>query len=158
MKRFVIVFLLVLGLQRVQAQSQETLDKIESARIALITERLGLTPEEAEKFWPLYNEYSNQRETLRKEFMNARKQYQRDNLSEEEGKKLIEMGMQLKERQLALEKEYASRLTDVINNRQLVALKKAEEDFRKMLLERLQQRREKRERINNRQQRKNNNY
>jgi hypothetical protein len=37
-------------------QDRDARQKIESARIALITERLGLTPEQAEKFWPIYNE------------------------------------------------------------------------------------------------------
>ena len=33
------------------AQNREMMQKIEAAKIALITERLELTPEQAEKFW-----------------------------------------------------------------------------------------------------------
>lgn len=140
------------------AQSQEAMQKIESARIALITERLDLTPEQAEKFWPLYREYSEKRQQLRQEFIQARQSVGRENMSEEESKQLLQKGLDLKERQLNLDKIYAEKLNRVISSQQLLQLRKAEDDFRKMLLERLERRREQRERLNNRQDRKNNDY
>jgi len=36
---------------------KEQWEKIESFRIAYFTEKLDLSPAEAETFWPLYNEY-----------------------------------------------------------------------------------------------------
>jgi len=47
-----------------QQPSPETLEKIEAARIALISERLELTPEQAEKFWPIYREFGNKRKEI----------------------------------------------------------------------------------------------
>ena len=35
-------------------QEPKVREKIEAARIAYITDQLALTPEEAEKFWPIY--------------------------------------------------------------------------------------------------------
>ena len=116
--------------------------KIESARIALITDRLDLTPEQAEKFWPVYREYNAQRNELRKEFQGARGNVSRENLTEEESQRLLNLGMKIKEQQLALEKKYADRLGSIISNRQLLALRTAEDDFRTMLLQRLEKRRE----------------
>jgi UDP-N-acetylglucosamine:LPS N-acetylglucosamine transferase len=41
-------------------------EKLESAKIAFITKRLDLTPKQAEKFWPLYNQhYKNKKELLK---------------------------------------------------------------------------------------------
>ncbi|MFM9074653.1 MAG: hypothetical protein ACKORJ_03680, partial [Bacteroidota bacterium] len=37
-------------------------ERIEAARAAVITERLGLTPDQAEKFWPIYHEFANRRQ------------------------------------------------------------------------------------------------
>ena len=34
-------------------------DRIEALRIAYISEQLNLTPEEAQKFWPVYNAYKH---------------------------------------------------------------------------------------------------
>ena len=35
-------------------------DRLESLRIAYITKQLQLTPQEAEKFWPVYNSYDGE--------------------------------------------------------------------------------------------------
>lgn len=43
-------------------------DKVNAARIAYLTDQLALTPDEAEKFWPIYNEFLEKRKTLRKEY------------------------------------------------------------------------------------------
>ena len=131
--------------------------KIEAARIALITERLELTPEQAEKFWPLYREYSGQREVIRKEFVEARREVKAEGMSEEESRKLLAKGLELKERQLLLEKAYAEKFNTVITSRQILLLRKAEDDFRQMLLERLEHRREQRDRMQRREDLKNNN-
>lgn len=158
MKKFIIVLLLVFTGTFLMAQSKEALEKIESARIALITERLELTPEQAEKFWPLYREYSEKRKELRQEFVEARQSVDRKDMTEEESKMLLNKGLELKERQLSIDRTYADRLTRVISTQQLLQLRKAEDDFRRMLLERLERRRDQRDRINNRQERKDNDY
>ena len=42
----------------------EMYERMKSAKIAFITDRLKLTPQEAEKFWPLYNEYEQQKNEI----------------------------------------------------------------------------------------------
>lgn len=151
MKIFVaLVVNLLLALPLLAQRDDDALKKVESARIALITERLELTPEQAEKFWPLYREYVAKRQDLRREYMDARRSVNHDQLSEEESKKLLDKGLELKERQLALDKLYSERLNTVITTRQILQLRKAEEDFRQMLMERLERRRDARERLNRR--------
>lgn len=134
------IYILLVPFAVAMGQDGDAFDKIESARIALITNRLGLSPEQAEKFWPVYREYSMQREDLRREFMQARQQVDRQQLSEEESKRLLQLGMQIKEREVVLDRNFNERLANVISNRQLLELRKAEQDFRRMLLERLQRR------------------
>ena len=156
MKGLITIILLTVIAFGAKGQSKEALEKIESARIALITERLNLSPEEAEKFWPLYREYSEKRKILRQEFIEAKREVKAEGMTEQESKRLLDKGLELRERQLEIDKTYSERLTRVISTQQLLQLKKAEDDFRKMLLERLDQRREQRERINNRRQRQDN--
>jgi hypothetical protein len=155
--KYVLYVLLFLLTHLAFAQDDQTLKKIESARIALITERLELTPEQAEKFWPLYREYSSQREGIRKEFMEARREVKNEKMTEEQSKKLIEKGLQLKERQLHLEKIYSEKFNTVITSRQILLLRKAEDDFRQMLLDRLEHRKEQRDRMQRKEDLKNNN-
>ncbi|HWB63743.1 MAG TPA: hypothetical protein VG603_09555 [Chitinophagales bacterium] len=43
-------------------------DRIEALRVAYITQQLNLTPEEAQKFWPVYNAYRSDLKTLMQNF------------------------------------------------------------------------------------------
>ncbi len=139
------------------AQSPEAMKKIEAAKIALITERLELTPQQAEKFWPIYREFLNQRKEIRKDFDIARRTFDPNKASEEENKKMLEMANKVKERQLKLEQQYSGRMLNVITTRQLNNLRKAETDFKEMLIRRIradkmkrQQQKRNNDRLNNR--------
>jgi hypothetical protein len=55
MKRFLLfAFLLMIGI-KMQAQNG---NRLEALKIAYITNKLNLSPEEAQKFWPIYNQYA----------------------------------------------------------------------------------------------------
>lgn len=140
------IIALIFGLA-VHGQNEEALKKIESAKIALITERLNLTPEQAEKFWPIYNEFQQRQREITREFRNARQNFDPKNASEEENKRILEIGMRLKQNKLDLEQEYTRRLLRVINNRQMVSLRKAEDDFKEMLLRKIRERNRQQERL-----------
>ncbi|MBK8353862.1 MAG: hypothetical protein IPL13_00425 [Saprospiraceae bacterium] len=66
----IMLFAFVYSLTGVQAQQGNKKgqigDRIQAQMVAYLTSELSLTPQEAEKFWPLYNEYKN-KERLVKE-------------------------------------------------------------------------------------------
>lgn len=143
MKNLIISVLMFCGLPfGLRAQSEEAMKKIESARIALISERLGLTPEQAERFWPLYREYYQQRRAIRQQLSQERNNFEPANLSEEESRAIMARALELKQRELNLEKNYSERLLRVISSQQMLQLRNAEHDFQEMLLKRLQNERE----------------
>lgn len=142
MKRLSIILILFLISFGTFAQNKDAMKKIESARIALITERLGLSPDQAEKFWPVYREYNLERRQVRQEFRDARQGVDMKNLTDEQSKQLVQKGMEMKQKELNLEKEYSNRLTEVISTQQLFKLKNAEKDFQQMLLKRIQDQRQ----------------
>lgn len=125
--------------QEEPAKDVKSRQRIEAARIAFITERLGLTPEEAEKFWPVYREFNQKRMELRLQLEQARKN-QGNNTTEEQQRRLLEMELQVKQRELDLEKEYSGRLLQTIPTQKLLALRQAETEFREMVLRQIQQR------------------
>jgi hypothetical protein len=47
--------------------TKEQREKLELFKIQFITKKLDLTPAEAEKFWPLYNEQKNASQSLKQE-------------------------------------------------------------------------------------------
>ena len=144
MKKILIIALFLTGFTALAQDNnqQDAKSKLQAARIALITERLGLTPEQAQQFWPIYNEYAEQRRMIQQEFRDARKGLDLNKLSEEQSRALIKARMDGKQRQLNLETKYSDRLMDVINTRQLMALKKAEDDFRAMIIRRIEHRKQ----------------
>ncbi len=113
--------------------------RIKAAHAAYITERLGLTPDEAEKFWPVYREYAQKRQEIRQQLRDAR------NKGTDE-KSMIDLDLKVKQQQLDLEKDYSGRLQQVISPQKLMHLRQAEGDFRKLLLRQIQQRQMQQER------------
>lgn len=123
------------------AQDPAVQEKIKNLRIAYISDKLGLTPDQAEKFWPVYREFSDKRREIRQEFVDARKQIKTDNPDQAKQEELVKMGFALKQRELDLEKVYSERLLRVISAQQMLNLRKAEGDFQRIILEQIQQRR-----------------
>ena len=115
-------------------------EKIKAARIAFITERLELTPEEAERFWPVYREFTNKRMELKQRFEQAKKNPPADKSPEQYNNDLVELGLKLKQEELNIEKDYSRKIMDVVPAQKLMALQKAEDDFRKLLIQQIQQR------------------
>jgi hypothetical protein len=123
-------------------------EKINAARVAYITERLALTPEEAEKFWPVYREFVLKRQELRHQLRDAKKKGEADQA-------LIDLDLKIKQQELDLEKDYSGRLQKIISAQKLMSLRQAEGDFRRILIRQIQQRQlrqERRENIRDRQQ------
>jgi hypothetical protein len=107
--------------------------RIEAARAAYITERLGLTPEEAEKFWPVYKEFSDKRKVLRQQYVEAKKSGQNEET-------LLDLQLKTRQQELDLEKDYSGRLMKVISAQKLVNLRGAEHDFNRLIVRQIQQR------------------
>lgn len=117
--------------------SDQRKEKIESARIGFITQRLNLKPEQAEKFWPVYNEYQNQKKEIRKNMHKIKKMNSNLTITDEQIIKNINKMIDLKQQKLDIEKECIFKLQKVLTARQLVELHKAENDFTMMLLNKL---------------------
>ena len=68
-KAIIIFFLFLQGIsaQTNKDQKGPIRDKIKAQRIAFITERLNLSPDEATKFWPVYNQFSGELEEVKKQ-------------------------------------------------------------------------------------------
>lgn len=143
---FFMISLTSFGQEIEDAPLQQTVDpkvreKVEAARIGLITNRLGLTPDQAEKFWPIYREFTEKRQEMRKEFRQMQLGIDPNNPDQKKQQELVDFGFQLKQRELNMEKDYSSRILNVINVQQMLSLRKAEQDFRQLILNQLQQRR-----------------
>ncbi len=143
MKKLIVVFIITLTTSLVFSQrrgANRSREQIEVARIGLITERLGLSVKQAEKFWPLYKEFGDKRRHLMEDFRNQRENFDAANSTEEQRQEMLKLGYERKQQGLDLEKEYSEKMLSVISSQQLIQLRKAEGEFREMLFQRIQKR------------------
>lgn len=134
-----ITLLLLLITCGVQAQSKEKTEKIKAYKTAYFTEQLALTPQEAEKFWPVFNLFSEEMRTLkrreRKELMN-KVDTLGNSITDAQANVLIDKKIDFSRKRLALEEKLVRDLGAFFSAKKILLVFKAEEDFRRKLLER----------------------
>ncbi|PST82279.1 hypothetical protein C7T94_15925 [Pedobacter yulinensis] len=117
--------------------------EIESFKVAYLTQKLDLSPEDAKVFWPIYNEWQKEQETLRKErfqkMISFRKIADIDELSDAQIQSLITSEFALKQRELNLEKKYYARLKANLPIRVIGKFYRAQETFKRELLTRFRE-------------------
>lgn len=120
-------------------------EKVKALKVAFITEQLALTSEEAQKFWPIYNAFNEKQSVLRNEKMNAiLDRFQPgniDTLSEKEASASLIQMEKIEDDLFQLRKKFIKDLQSVISAKKIIKLKKAEEDFNRVLLKQMRERR-----------------
>ena len=139
-----ILFLLVTTFAFAQGHKEKQ-EKLKALKVAYITEQLELTADEAQKFWPIYNDYQEKQFDLRHEKMRAILDRFRpgsvDKLSEKEASALLVQMESLEENLFNLRKKFIKDLQGVISAKKIIKLKKAEEDFNRELLKQMREKR-----------------
>jgi cytochrome P450 len=123
-----------------QRHSEEEIQRIQDAKVAIITNRLSLTPEQSAGFWPVYNEYAQKRRDIHRAQRKIINDRRAEGKTDEQVLDNLKEVQELKQKELDLEKEYQSRFLKVITANQVVELYKAERTFNDMLIQRLKQR------------------
>ncbi len=109
MKRFLLFAFLFTASLKIQAQNG---NRLEALKIAYITNKLNLSPEEAQKFWPIYNQYSLELKVARLKAIN--------NKSSE---------IELDENLLNIRKKYSSLFSQVLPPAKVDTFFKSEKEF-----------------------------
>lgn len=118
----------------------EAHQRIKAAKIAFITDRLSLTPEEAEKFWPVYREFAEKRDAIRSEMRQVRS-------NDADETEVLKRDLALRQQELDLEKQYADRMQKIISPAKVVALWDAERDFTRLMLQQIRRRHDQADRV-----------
>jgi len=128
---------MLLGLPAAQAQLEPDLpltDRMKAMKVAFITEKIGLTPEQSQGFWPVYEEFQNKQRDIRR---NNRPGKNINQMSDVELEKHLYQNLDNEAQLLALKRTYLERFQEVISIRQIALLQKAERDFNRQVVERL---------------------
>lgn len=120
MKRILLLLFLTVFITAVYAQDdigqlpEKKQENIEALKVAFISKELELTPEEAQRFWPVYNQYSKELKTT---FLNGN-----DNVLDRD------------EKVLNLRKRYRDEFTKVLGGQRVNKMFIAEGRFRQVLI------------------------
>ena len=141
MKRIVIFLLIILMFPVIRSSAQNTnLEKLNNYKIGFFTKKLNLTSEEAEKFWPVYNDYQGQRNLIQREKLKLNRNFNQnesslsDNQLEEMGDKYVDCLVQ--ESNLAV--AFHKKLKEVLPPVKIILYYQAENQYKVQLLNELQ--------------------
>ena len=146
--RFLVLGALLLGRlaasQPAQAQGRgrlgqpgARLGQLDNAKIAFITSRLTLTQDQAQRFWPTYNEFVAKRRELNRTARLLRRDADNAGLSDAQLRDNFTQDFAIRQQQLNLEKDYFEKAQKVLTLRQVAQLYQAERDFTKEVLKRV---------------------
>lgn len=119
---------------------EKYLEKFKSERISFLTEKLELSVEEAQKFWPIYNEYQDKRDELLK----SQRMYGRRNGHEKSSEELEIMVDQKVEQELKLAEMklvFHKKVKKVIPIEKVARLYRAENEFMNHMLTKIREQR-----------------
>jgi hypothetical protein len=137
MKKIIIVCLsIVLSVGAFAQQGK----RIEAMRIAFITQRLNLTSEEAQQFWPVFNQFSEKMQQIK----GPKSDTALEDMSDADAEKMILSEFDKESKELELKKEYFQKLKKVLPVRKVAKLYRAERDFKNELVKYLKEAREER--------------
>ena len=143
MKKILTLLILISGFYA-QAQNRKPVkERVDAMKIGFITDRLNLSPEEAKTFWPVYNKYSDELEMLRKgrreNLINKRDSF--DQMSDSEIEKTVDNEITFRQNELEIIKKYHPQFKKILPIAKVAKLYRAEEDFKRKLLELIKERR-----------------
>ena len=120
------------------------MEKVKTMKIGFITQKLDLTSDEAKIFWPVYNGYENEMETLRKQRRGERKEARAeyDKLSDKDAEKVIDDEIAFRQKELDVQKKYHAQYKQVLPARKIAILYRSEEAFKRELIDRMRERKE----------------
>jgi len=117
-------------------------EQIQVERIAYFTEKIGLTAEEAQVFWPVYNEMDNKRTALFEERAAIIRKFMDDSskMNDKQIEEHLNRLVAIQQQEMELPGEYDARFRKVLTARKVMNLYVAEMGFRNYLLQTMRNR------------------
>lgn len=132
---FTIATFMVPGLLFAQDNNRDGQDRWEryrSEKVAFLTDKLDLTPSEAQKFWPVYNEMEKERSEVQQQRRDLDRQVREatEKLTDKQITKLTRDYASNAEKEGSLATKYNEKFLDILPPQKVLKLYKAENEFR----------------------------
>lgn len=143
--RYILPILFLISTFTFSQDFKEKKEKIKALKVAFLTEKLELTTDEAQKFWPIYNAFDDKQFELRhnkKRAFNGRLNDENiAKLTESEAKSLITEIEATEEEMHNLKKKFIFDLQKVLPAKKIILLRKSEDEFNRKLLKQFREKR-----------------
>lgn len=126
-----------------QKKDQCTEAEFRAKQQAYMAKKAELTPEESEKFFPLYFEFLDKKKEINKEAWNIAKQGKTPETTEEEYEEIIDHFFDKQETIAKLEKEYIKKYREFLSAKKIYMIYWAEIKFSRNMLKILQEMKDK---------------
>lgn len=137
MKRILLIMTFALSLiapaMAQQDDPKDAASRVQALKIAYLTKKLNLSPEEAQRFWPVYNKYEEEIRTANQEF----RQRPGSELDREE-------------KILNIRKRFNGEFTKALNAEKVSTFFRVEKEFNGMVAKEMMERRQNRQENRNR--------
>ena len=117
-------------------------EKVEALKRSYYSEKLSLTPAEAEKFWPIYNEFQKKEDALKKEGKGDKKKGETPKMTEKEAITEIDRIAVQKKSHIDLESQFLKDCMPVLGPDRTMQLSKIDHEFQRELLQHMRERKE----------------
>jgi len=112
----------------ISAEAQSNNERIKSMQIAIMTDKLDLTAQESQSFWPIYSDYQNDLKAVRKDI---------ENMSNLSGAERLETKKNLQQKKLDIQGQYEEKFKKIMTIEKVAKIDQAEREFKKWLVEQL---------------------
>lgn len=142
-KTLSILIITIISIQFLSAQRGEGYEKrkeqFKAQHISFITNKLDLSTAEAEKFWPLFNEYSKKKDDITSKRRKSMRLIMHNNgdLTNEEAEIIADMYIKTTQAETNLAVEYHEKFKKVLPIQKVAKLYQAEKLFKRELLNNL---------------------
>jgi len=140
-KIFLLIILALCSLSYLFAQERremnpEMFEKIKAEKISFFTDKMNLTPAEAQTFWPVYNEFEKKRFDIQKEIHEF--EHMPDEkyatLSDTEIEKMTNNYISSFEKEALLLKDYNKQFLKILPKKKVLTMYRTENEFRGHLI------------------------
>jgi hypothetical protein len=141
MKKIIPVFFLLVITINLSAQPRNQMDeerweKYRSEKVAFLTTNLNLTPAEAQKFWPVYNELERERWETQKKRRELEEKVNEagENMSDHRIKQLTREFTGTMKKEADMVSSYNEKLLEILPPHKVLKLYKTENEFRMYMI------------------------
>lgn len=123
-----------------QGPKKDWREKIKAEKVAFLTTRMDLTPQEAEKFWPVYNQLEKENHNNFNQLMGAYRELEKaiqNNAGKAEVEKLLKAYIKAKDESAGQEAANMKKYLDILPADKVAKLYVGEEEFRRSQINRL---------------------